>query len=155
MKEVKKEIKKYETVYVSTDGHEFATQEECKRYEQSALGVLMEKYKPLIIKTSNEYELFSVGDEDNIVDIVKISDESEADLIKQIYFLYNAYVLKDDYKLRREETLNTINNSLKGSGILFIGRGCYDADNFYIINSKDEMIDSINSNCDPEENIYD
>lgn len=161
MKSIKKERVVYDIVYMATDGTEFTTEEECKKYEQSALCVLLSKYKPLVITTVNEYELLSYGNEDCVVDVVKITTQEDVDLVKQLRYLINPYLCNEEenerYAQWNKEANYKIETALKGNGILFIGRGAeYDGcDCFYIIGSAESIAEKLHSFADaPEEIIY-
>lgn len=155
MKEGTKEIINYQTIYIATDGTEFTTKEECKKYEESAIGVLMVKYKPLLIKSTTEYDLFHVGCDDSDVDIVKITSEAEADVVRQLFYLFNPYILGDQHANRKADAEDKIKSALEGNGVLIIGRGCNGDECFWIINSKDGLINQIDNICSENEQIYD
>lgn len=155
MKEGIKEIINHQTIYIATDGTEFTTREECKKYEESAIGVLMVKYKPLLIKSTTEYDLFSVGCDDGDVDVVKITSEAEADVVRQLYYLFNSYVLGDQYADRKADAEDKIKSALEGSGVLIIGRGCSSDECFWIINSKEGLINQLDNICSDNEPIFD
>ena len=91
MKEIKEELihKTYVTKYEANDGTIFTTSEECQKYENSARAALLAKYKELEIKMISEYNLFGVGSEEYYVSVVKLRNESDVDLMTQLYFLFN------------------------------------------------------------------
>lgn len=144
MKTINKEIvtKSTKTVYVANDGTEFENAEECKKYESSARGVLYAKYEPMVVKTSDEYEIFLVGCDDNIVEIVCVKTQEDADLILQILLLENSLYTNEDHKERREEAIAQINSAI--GDFLLVGRG-YDRDSFWLYGSRKSFIEKFNA----------
>ena len=61
-----KTIEKKETLYISFDNVEFINEEECKRYEESACGMLLSKLMECEINRGNEYDFFDGNDENQI-----------------------------------------------------------------------------------------
>ena len=53
MKKIQKEVKIYETIYVSKDGKEFKTEADCKTWEDSYNGTLSESWKKFNKKEIN------------------------------------------------------------------------------------------------------
>ena len=145
MKEIKQEVKKTETIirYEANDGTIFDDRDECKKYDESAKGVLMSKYRKLVVRTENEYSVFyNCGCEDNDVDIVRIKTKEDADLLKQIFFFINPYYKDKPIEGYVKIELDTIDKALKEKDVLFIGRG-YEGDCFWIYGSAATMIESI------------
>lgn len=154
MKEIKEEIikKEYKITYEAIDGVLFDSQYECDQYEKSAKMVLYAKYKPLVLATLTEDELYGVGSENHTIDTVKLKKESDIDTILQLYSLYKGN------KYSEEEMANTrekVKSYFTNSDIIFIERGCSydDYDSFYIIGSLSSIIANItekangNSEC--------
>lgn len=52
MKIIKKEVvtKSYVEVFIANDGTEFSSESECRKYDESAMGVLRAKYAPMVVK---------------------------------------------------------------------------------------------------------
>lgn len=87
MKKIEKEVvTKVVEGYEAMDGTMFADQEECKKYEQSAKGVLRGRLKKITIKTELECNIFNSGGE-NEVWVTKPQSEADIDTIRQLYYL--------------------------------------------------------------------
>lgn len=144
MKEIKEEIikKDYKITYEALDGVVFDSMEECAKYEQSAKMVLYAKYKPLVIASLTEDELYGTGSNEYFIDTVRLKTESDIDTILQLYYLYRGN------RYSTEEMANTrekIKSYFVNSDIIFIGRGSSydDYDQFYLINSLSNIIANI------------
>lgn len=120
MEEIKKEVV---VGYKSYDGQEFTNRDECKKYEESAKGVLAYSYSKAVILSDSECNIFGLGSEEDIVDIVKVTADN-ANLIKQYMILSG-----NNYKM--EEKFNLIDSAAENGEYLVINRG-YDRDNFWI-----------------------
>ena len=144
MKEVKKEVvtTTVKTVFVANDGTEFNDKFECEKYEKSAKGVLLAKYSPLVIKSTNEETMFGTGCCDNDVEIVRIETQEDADLILQILFLENSWYTDSSHEERREEAIAQLNSAI--GDYLVVGRG-YDHDGFWLYGSRKSIIDDFNA----------
>lgn len=144
MKEVKKEIVKKSTVtvYVANDGTEFTSAEECKKYDESAKGVLFAKYAPMVKETFSEESLFNVGCEDDIIEIVFVKDQTVVDLLLQIFLLVNPYYMKEEGKKELDKVTARLKNSI--GDFLVIGRG-YDEDGFWFYGTRKEIIENFNA----------
>lgn len=88
MKEVKIEKIEKVTMYEAPDGTQFKTKEECKKYEDSLLGILKAKYSKIKLKTYSEYDLFGVGHEDCYIDIVQLKSKEDIDTILHLCQYY-------------------------------------------------------------------
>ena len=146
MKEIQKEIvkKSYVTIFIANDGTEFNDKEQCQKYDESALGVLLAKYSQRIIKTSDEWSLFGFGSEDNVIEIIRFENEADKDLVLQIYLLENPHLYKDENKERLEKLMARMNKALEDHDIVFIGRG-YEGDGFYFEGTRQEHINVLNN----------
>lgn len=154
MKEIKEEIikKEYKFKYEAIDGVVFDSSDECARYEQSAKMVLYAKYKPLVLASVSEYELYDTGSEEYIIDTVRLKKESDIDTILQLYSLYRGNNCSEEEVANTREKIKSYFNN---SDIIFIGRGCSydDYDSFYIMGSLSSIIANItekvngNSEC--------
>lgn len=143
MKEIQKETKQYVTVYEAVDGTEFTSKEECKKYEESAQCVLMAKYSKLVIKSDTEWELFGVGSDESIVDVVRLNDEQDVNVILQLIALENPTISskQPEWLIEKDKRLTT---ALKEDSLVFIGRG-YEQDCFYLCITEFEMVSKLNS----------
>ena len=118
-----KEIKRTETIekvigYEANDGTRFDSKEECEKYEKSALGVVYERFKKLIIKELYECEVFEnqgYGSEDYVYYLIDIKDENDINT-------YNHFLQLIESKE------NIIDESYIGKRIL-VGAG-FDYDNW-------------------------
>ena len=154
MEEKRREIikKEYITEYVAYDGTVFTCKEECKKYEGSAEAVLYTKYKPLVICRKSECEIYDTGSEEYEIDIIKINDIKDIDILMQLYYIHNNYP-----SARSEEKMQEIKTKLttyfNNGDIIFVGRGCgYDKyDQFCFINSLQEVINHITKTCTEHE----
>ena len=144
MKEIKKEVKSFKTVFQATDGTEFNDKTECEKYEKSARGVLMAKYQPIVTKTIYEEDLFGTGCE-NQYDIVKVSSQVDADIILQLALLENPYLTDEDHTDRLATCRKSIQKAMDEKDFLLIFRG-FEMDGFAIEGTRAEMIERFNSN---------
>ena len=151
MKEIKEELihKTYVTKYEANDGTIFTTSEECQKYENSARAALLVRYKELEVKMVSEYNLFGVGSEEYYVSVVKLRNESDIDLMTQLYFLFNPRYESDSYHI--EEARNIFRKAVKTRDFLIINRGCeYDHfDSFWVFGLFTDILNNIVKVCDP------
>lgn len=153
MKKIQKEIvrKEYVNVFVANDGTEFSDEAECKKYDESAKGVLLAKYQQVVLKESDAYSLFGFGSDEEVIEVVKLNSEEDVDLIVQCYLLENDYIKeRDDYKERMEKMITRLKKSVAEKDIIFIGRG-YDKDGFYFEGTRNEHIAVLQRIGEPEE----
>lgn len=145
MKKIQREVvtKSYVDVFIANDGTEFKNQDECEKYDDSAKGVLLAKYAPMVVSKTNEYALFGVGCEDNPVEIVRLKTQEDADIVLQLLILESPYLNDEDYKVRREKVLHHLNSAI--GDFLLIGRG-YDEDCFFTYGSRKSYIEDFNKN---------
>ena len=151
MKEIKEELihKTYVTKYEANDGTIFTTSEECQKYENSARAALLAKYRELEIKMISEYNLFGVGSEEYYLSIVKLRDESDVDLMTQLYCLFNPRYENDEARIK--EARDVFRKAVKTEDFLIINRGCdYDQhDSFWIFGLLTDTLNSVIKACDP------
>ena len=144
MKEITKEVKNTYTVYQASDGTEFNSKEECKKYEDTAKCLLLTKYKPLVKKTVSEYDVFNTGSEEYMVDILQcLRDEADIDVLIQLHRLYNgSKKINDDFYNNLRSKLE---KCFEDKDIILIGRGTeYDGyDNFYVLTTLQEISNNI------------
>lgn len=81
MKKERKEIirKEYKDIYVANDGKEFASEEECKKYEQTAEGVINSAFARLsvgnkVLNVSEDWYIFGCEED---LGCVSITDEHD------------------------------------------------------------------------------
>lgn len=153
MKKIQKEIvrKEYVSVFVANDGTEFSDEAECKKYDESAKGVLLAKYQQVVLKESDAYSLFGFGSDEEVIEVVKLNSKEDVDLIVQCYLLENDYIKeREDYNERMEKMITRLKKSVTENDIIFIGRG-YDKDGFYFEGTRNEHIDVLRRLGEPED----
>ena len=100
MKKLTREIVTEEiTGYEAIDGTWFKTEEECRKYEESAKIVAYGKVRQYIVGETNCYNLFDGnGYEDNHIDIINIKDAEVLNMLNQYRVLCEKDVklIKDD-----------------------------------------------------------
>ena len=145
-----KTIESKYNVYVANDGTEFNNAEECKKYEESAYGVLNMKYKELVVGTTDEYALSGVGCEDHSVQILKVGTQQDADIVMQMYFLINPNIKngneegKECYVTWVNRAKELLKNAIEEDDYLFIGRGYDDEECFWFIGTRASILAKIN-----------
>ena len=147
--ETKEIIKKeYVNSYVAIDGSRFNSENECKKYEESAKMVAYSKYLPLVIYRKSEYEIYGTGSDEYEIDIIKIKQIEDIDTILHIYSLYHPSYNKDTIAQERIR----LEKWFSDGEVLFIGRGCgYDNyDCFEFIGTMNEVINHIIKACNEE-----
>lgn len=144
MKEIQVTETKQVTKYQASDGTIFLDKAECDKYEQSALGMLMAKYRPLVVKRISEYTLFDEHGSDDDVDIVKLTSEKDIDTIMQILFLTNPSNM-DMVEIEKSR----LQKALDKNDYIFIYRG-YDNQSFYVHSPLQDTLQTIISNCTPD-----
>jgi len=140
MKTVKKENVSYYDVFVADDGKEFKDKLECEKYEKTAQFAIEAQYSELIVKTSDEAELFDVGCSDNPIEIVRVKSDEDARRILKMYYLYNPYLHDMEDEERKEDAclkqaLERIHRAQDDNDYLLIWRG-YDMVDFCIIGTR-------------------
>lgn len=150
MKEVIKErtnVEKYK-VYQASDGTEFMNYEECRKYEDSALGVVRGNVAKLIVgRTDNAWELIG-GNDDNSIIAIKMNCVADVDLVKQLFLLEHPYYDSDERKEAKQEKFDIIENAYNNNDVVLFGISC-DGD-YYFINSRLNIISNLN-NLDKKE----
>jgi hypothetical protein len=105
----------------------------------------MQRYKPLVVKTVTEYDIFACGSEDSVVDVIKLTEAKDIDTVIQLYRLRNSHLERPEYKKWIDEAHKKLSAALQGSGFAFIGRGCDDG--FWVLGSQDSAIQVIKEVC--------
>lgn len=141
-------IEEKTVTYVAVDGTEFITPNECLSYEKSAKGMLLTKYKDILIKTAAECIIFGSGSDEYLIDVVNVRDEKDIDMIMQLAFLFNPNYTQEDCadaaRWRKE-----CERAMEGKEPLFIGRD-YDKNEFWIMHSVSWYIKLIKEACIPD-----
>jgi hypothetical protein len=86
--EVKRTIEEVVRVeYIAEDGTVFSSEEECKKYEASALFVVSKKVKKLSGKYSSVYSLLNDGSEENELEVFDVQTQEDLDNLKRYLYL--------------------------------------------------------------------
>lgn len=144
MKEIKKEriVTTYDIYYQAVDGTEFTNPDECRKYEESAKGVLKAKLKEIILYSMRESNLFYTGSEEYTIHGVKIKVKKHADLVLQLYLLDNAWILKDEAHSKYiDRAKQLIQNALDNDEILLLGESC--EGDFSILDTVKNVVDRL------------
>lgn len=151
MKKIQKERVSYYDVYVANDGTEFNSQEECQKYDNSALGVVRARYEKLVVKSGVESDICGVGSDESVVDVLRIKSKDDADTVMQRYFLENSWLKNsssyDDVVKRAEAKVSL---ALAEDDYLFVGLGCCD-DAFWFIGTALQLKGRIDAFVTPNE----
>lgn len=135
------------TAYQAIDGTIFNDKEECRKYEKSALAVLLSRYTSYVVNSGTEEDIFGHGSQDYIIDVAHVSDATVADTIFQLYALHNTYWDKDTEKERTKRVRDRIQRAVLNKDYIFIGRGIDGDDDFYIYETLGEVMDNIKKAC--------
>ena len=143
MKQIEVENVTKVTKYEAIDGTVFPTKEECIKYEESAKCVLFSRYKNLLVKATLELDLYKTSSDDRI-DVIKINEEKDIDVVMQLYYYYNNY----DYALKQgERMMKSCLKALLEKDYLIIYRGYDDTEDFWIRCTIGELITHIKEFC--------
>lgn len=106
------EIRKTETIeklvrteYIAEDGTVFRSEEECKKYEESALFAISKELKRLDNKKNgaSEYDIYDECSEEDLVEIFNAETERDIENIRRYVYLKalsnSSYVSKSDVDL--------------------------------------------------------
>jgi hypothetical protein len=143
MEEIIKERTKVEEykVYQAIDGTEFMDCEECRKYEDSALGVVRGNITKLIAgRADNAWDLMG-GNDDNSVVAIKMNCDADVDLVKQLFLLEHPYYNSDERKEAKQKKFDIIDNAYNSNDVVLFGIN-YDGD-YYFINSRQNIIDNL------------
>lgn len=141
METVEKITEIKETFYKATDGTLFEEREECLKYESSARCVLLTRYENLVIKTLSEGEVFGcTGSDDYEIDICKVKDDRDIDIILQLHKLHCSSISINTLKDIKEKLETSIN-----CGAVLIGRGYNREETFYFLTTTNNLVERIKS----------
>lgn len=106
------EIRKTETIeklvrteYIAEDGTVFSNEEECKKYEESALFAISKKLKRLDNKKNgaSEYDIYDECSDEYLVEIFNAETERDIENIRRYVYLKafsnSSYARKEDVDL--------------------------------------------------------
>lgn len=153
MKEIEKEKKvtTYEIYYQATDGTEFTDPEECRKYEESAKGVLKARLKEITLYSMSESALFDTGSDEFTIHGIKMKVKEHADLVLQSYLISNGWILREDNHSKYiDKAKQTIQKALDNDDVLLLGEN-YEGD-LYIVGVAKDIVDRLynRSNDKPE-----
>lgn len=151
MKEVIKErtdIEKYK-VYQATDGTEFMNREECRKYEDSARGVVRGNIAKLVVGRSNDAWDLMGSDSDHSILAIKMNNAADVDLVKQLFLMEHPYYKEDGKEQLKLKKFNIIEDAYNNNDVVLFGINC-DGD-YYFINSRLNIINNLN-NLDKKDN---
>ena len=153
MKEVQVETKSFKTIYRAIDGTDFTNKEDCEQYEQSARGVIMGRFKRLVIAETDEWELLR-GDSECGVYALKIESQTDIDIVLQAYYLDNPYMLKEDenYAKCRKRYESMCDRAYKEKDLLLMGTNC-DGE-LYFLDTRNAFIERLNNLDKPKEEEF-
>lgn len=149
-----KEITVKETVshieYIANDGTQFKDKQECRKYEESAQGVLMAKYMDYVVKQTTEDDIYGCGSEDYCMDVVQVKDVNAITIISQLFILFNPQYNGSNNLDYLSKLHKKLDKALDDEDYIFIGRG-YQGDEFWITKTASEAIEEIKDACTPKE----
>lgn len=148
MKKIQKERVSYYDVYVANDGTEFNSQEECQKYDNSALGVVRARYEKLVVKTKTEDDILGIGSCEVVVKILRIKSEDDVNTVMQMFLLENPHLM--DNKERVEKTEKEISLALTEDDFLVVNHG-YDYDAFWVMGTTRQLKEQIDAFVTPDE----
>ena len=147
MKEITKEqtTTSTYTVYVATDGTEFHDAAECKKYEQSAAGVIRAKVSKLIAGDTRNTEenawTLMGGDEEHDVIALTMENFTDLDTVKQFLLYECPWYNSDQCAERKKEIFNIIDVAYKNEDAILFGINI--DGNYYFINSRQNLINNL------------
>lgn len=151
MKEVKKEKTTTQIYYEyeAIDGTIFDTEDECKKYENSAKCVLRAKVKKLIVtKEHNAWTLLGGSDDSAIVGF-KFNNEDDIQAFIQHYCLqYGSYYTREENTSELQKIYDQCNEAQNKDDILIVGINL--DEDYYIINTRNKLIENL-KNIDKDE----
>lgn len=130
-------VKKFEEVYIAADGTEFGDTQMCREYERTAKCAVFSTYNKLVVGTISEYDLFAVGNEDNVCEIVKLSTTEDVETVMRALFCIHSTTSPDDEwaKAARQRA----DAALTNNELLIVCRGYDPDDSFWIIGGMTEI----------------
>lgn len=142
MKEIEKERMVKYTAWQAVDGTEFNSKEECQKYEESAKGVLRERFMKLVVAEDDAWELLC-GYDDNTVYAVKLSSTADVETLMQLYILENPHITGDSFKDHLAKYTAMANAAKCNDDLLLMGENC-DGD-LYFMNTRNAIVDKLNN----------
>lgn len=149
MKTIQKEVKRIEhvTMYQAPDGTEFNSADECLKYENSAKGVMRSRISDLIAYDSRgtKDDAWSIlgGMDDNDIIGIKMNSIDDFNTVCQFFLLECPWYNNEERKEQRAAKIAIIEEAFRAEDIVLFGITC--DDDCYIINSRMEIINTLNS----------
>ena len=151
MKKIEKKRTTTQTYYeyAAIDGTVFDTEDECKKYENSAKCVLRAKVKKLIVtKEHNAWTLLG-GSDDNAIVGFKFNNENDIQTFVQYYCLqYGSYYTREENTSELQKIYDQCNEAQNKDDILIVGINL--DEDYYIINTRNKLIENL-KNIDKDE----
>lgn len=142
-REVKREIVETFTYYEAADGTVFDYEEECRKYENSALGVLRGRVSKLIVsEKTNAWDLMG-GYDDNAVVAVAMPKEEDVNTLLQMIYLECPHLTSEANESKRKEIEATVLKAYEEKDVILLGINC--EDEYYFINSRNNIINKLMS----------
>ena len=142
-KEIKREIIEHQTSYIAIDGTSFSSEEECTKYEESAVCVLRSRLVELKVAESSEFSLLSAGDEETLVWAIRMNSEADKDTVFQLYALEHAYLFKGEDNVWVKRAKDLIDKAFNEKDILLVGFNC--DDEIFIVDTRNTIIERLNN----------
>ena len=145
MEKIKEEIirKDYIYQYKAFDGTIFDCEEQCRKYESSARGVILQKIHNCIVGEKHDAWELMGGYEDHDVVAVKVNTQEDADNLLQFYYLEHPWILENkdvnetaSNQVKRIQRI--IDRALKEKDCVLMGINC--DDEYYFINTRNAII---------------
>lgn len=137
MEKVVKEKTVSYTMYTASDGVEFHTEEECLKYEQSALFAAKAAFDRIAIKRGvSTYDVFHVGYEEDECICAAMNTKEDMETVLHYYYLCRPYLMQDEYEKYRKEIETTVSEALDRKDFLIFS---YDGDKITLIDSRDNI----------------
>lgn len=145
MKEITKEhthVEKY-YVYEAFDGQESIDEKECRKYEESALGVLRSKMLGCVV--NNDWDAWTLmgGTEDNTVVAIKLNNEKDLIYFFQWLWVECPWYLNEIQEKRKKKVEEAINTAYEKHDVILLGKNC--EGDYYFIDSRQNIIDNLMS----------
>lgn len=140
MEKIEKQKTTTYEMWQASDGTEFSLKEECQKYEESAKGVLRDRFKKLVVAEEDAWELLC-GYDDNTVYAVKFESEADVDTLMQLYLLENPHMTDENYKKSLEKYIGMAESALCNKDLLLMGENC--EGDLYFMNTRQAIIDKL------------
>ena len=141
MKQVTREKTEKYIAYQAIDGTEFTSEEQCRKYEQTAAGVIRGKLKPFIVKDDMDaWELLGGVDEHTVM-AIQIPSERDMDTVLQYIFYEEPWLLNTDDTSRKERIEKIVHEAYTNEDLLLLGKNC-DGD-VYMLNTRMHYVNNL------------